>query len=1163
MWRRVRRIGRMLAWIALSALLVALLAATTLILWARSSSGRRVILARGVSLVQRQLSGRLTVGALEGDLTRQIVLRRIRLYDREHQLAVAVDSVRVEYDLFGLVRRRVRVRSLAVAGARVRARPLRDGELNLATLMRTSPAPAARATAPSEPGHGRGWELLVDALRVDAEMIVEVPPLRSTLHTRVEAAGEMAWKNDAPAFDAVVRVLPAGGELRTDVHAAGRPLAWNARVQSHDLDPALLLPGVAHGRIDIAAEAEGKGRTGRVDVERLTLDAAGTHASLLGFVALDPTLTADLRAEAYSPELSRFLLPDLHGSVDAHAHLRRTASHTYVDAALEGRRLAVGTRRIDALDGDLHLEDKDDRIVARARVDAAGSHQLLAALSAHGVRRDAAVDLTIDHLAIGQGERGWRLTRPGRMRVDERALTVALALAAAEQTLTLDAAVDRGRGRPAALAGDVRGTGLRLERLKRRLPPSLRSLSGATDFAAQLSGTTRDARIAAQWDTRIGAADEGGALHGELTVGMDLVRARHQHFDELLRASPLTLTLRGHARDLPQLPGRLEVALDAQGTLRAAKASFHATARGVTVSELHGIDVTIDGTYAHRHATVTVDGAMCGQQLFAARAESRFALEQLLRGRDVPVTADASVPAFDLSCAPHLGGVVEATASVRGTLAHPTVRSALVGRDLRLAELRFSSLDAHATWDGAALAATLDGRQPSGGTLHLDASLPAAEDAPLSAVLRAESFTFAVNDVGSVHRLEGALAADLRIAGSRSHPQLGGFLRIDHGAFAGGNDPRLFRDLTLHIDVDDDAIELRRFAVHVGRGSLTARGRITLAGLTPATIEMVAEAERFPFDPGNSETWANATIELHGRKVGPKIEGKVIVSEGSAHFPALERRKQLQGTGPLEDVIYVDVPDEPARAQTPPPALHVIAHIPGPFRVDSPEMHAQLRGELEVRTTDGTLGVYGYAETTSGQVEILGREYEIERARASFDGELDPVVDVRITRVMGDTKLILTVHGTAKAPQLEMASEPPIYNPSQVLGFVVSGDPDNVRVNEPQTERQVAGAISGVIVSKIKGQLVSGLPLDVVHIDPTVGDDASRLSGARVELGKYLRRNIYVSYVHHFGATMSDVHRTNTHEVSFEYRLRRPMVLGVRYGDAGIGAIDFSWTFRY
>src|SRR6185369_9424776 len=151
-----------------------------------------------------------------------------------------------------------------------------------------------------------------------------------------------------------------------------------------------------------------------------------------------------------------------------------------------------------------------------------------------------------------------------------------------------------------------------------------------------------------------------------------------------------------------------------------------------------------------------------GRPLVTAQASSRVDLEQLLRGRDTPLVADVRVPALDLTGVGPLGGVVEATAAVRGTSAHPTLQAHLVGRDLQLSELRFATVEAHAAWDGTALTARLDGTQPSGGALRLDASLPAAADAPLHATLTADSFRFAVDDVGRVHRLEGVLAVHLQ-----------------------------------------------------------------------------------------------------------------------------------------------------------------------------------------------------------------------------------------------------------------------------------------------------------------------------------------------------------------------------------------------------------------
>ena len=1346
MWRKARRVARILAWIALSAILLALVAAATLILWARSPSGRRIILSTAVSTMRKQLAGRLMIDSLEGDLTRTITLRGIRLYDRERKLAVAADVVGIEYDVVALLSRQIRIRSLTVDGARVDARRLADGQLNVFELTKrpvTEPQPPYKTT-PSN--RRRSWDLVVEGARADAEVAVDArsgaPPLRG----RVDLAGGFQWRASTPAFhDLRVRfvtdqlaaplratlsvdgphddieselLVEAGrGEIRARANASVSPrgtLAWRATVQSRNVDPGALLVGAPHGTVEVAAHARGVGRTGAITIDGLTFDVAGTHASAKGTIELAAMLTADVRADAYSPDLSRltgFGLPDLHGSIAAHAHLRRTSSHTDLDASATARELRIDRMRLARLSLRMHADEAHVGL----RFNAAGPHHLRADVRAHGVPllQDGrwGVDVAVDTFTVGTHGDAWRLSAPARVRIDRRAAFIALALAARDQTLVLDGNIDRDSGRldfhlhgdrldasrvarlveldapptvigvdaqlrgtraspelnltvdgrmlrwprhdlptvafrldavadgrrvrsafdaaapgqsmraivdaplatrdDAPLFADVRAGGVELEPLRALLPASLQSLSGQVDFDAHLTGTThapavvahlavphwtlgslsasrffadaryRAGKLEARWHAHFGEHDRAGVLLGDLALPVDLRRGK----DALLsRTAPLSLRIRGQSLDLAQLPtqtfgapadlggGVVDLTLDVRGTVQSSEAQLRVKAHALRLASVDGVDVTIDGGYARRQATATATAAIHGEHVLSAQGESHFDMERLIeRGRwqDLPLTAEVTIPSFALARVGRVGGIVRGAAQVHGTLAHPFANAELHARDLRLSDLRLTTLDLGARWDGGALMASVDAAEAAGGRLHLDGSLPAAANAPLHATLTADAFTFAIDDVGDVRRLDGILDAQLQISGTRLQPALRGFLRIDHGAFAGGSDPRLFRDLAVDVVAHDHDLELRRLSMRVARGEVTAHGSVALDGVTPKAFDLFAQAERFPFDATNAEAWINGAIELHGHTVGDRVEGTLTVSQGRMQLPNLERQRQLQSTGALEDVVYVDVPTPPRPDASkpvrhhPPLALQVVAHIPGPFRIDSPEMHAELRGELELRTVDGELGVYGHAEATAGELELLGRTYEIERARASFDGNLDPVLDVRVTRAMSDTIVIISVQGTAKSPRVELTSDPPVYNSSQVLGLILSGDPDSPRVDSSSIDRQLAGAISELLVSKLKAQLLPSLPIDVIKVQANAGDDTFAPTGGRLELGKYIRHNIFVSYSHQFGATMNDLHHSNAHEAVFEYRVRRHAILGVRYGDAGIGAVDFAWTLRY
>ncbi|MCA1663776.1 MAG: hypothetical protein LC659_05835, partial [Myxococcales bacterium] len=73
----VRKLTRGLGWTLIAIVGLALVGTLVLLLWARSESGRRSILARVLPLVQAKLDGTLRIGRLEGDLTRTLVLRDV------------------------------------------------------------------------------------------------------------------------------------------------------------------------------------------------------------------------------------------------------------------------------------------------------------------------------------------------------------------------------------------------------------------------------------------------------------------------------------------------------------------------------------------------------------------------------------------------------------------------------------------------------------------------------------------------------------------------------------------------------------------------------------------------------------------------------------------------------------------------------------------------------------------------------------------------------------------------------------------------------------------------------------------------------------------------------------------------------------------------------
>jgi translocation and assembly module TamB len=360
-------------------------------------------------------------------------------------------------------------------------------------------------------------------------------------------------------------------------------------------------------------------------------------------------------------------------------------------------------------------------------------------------------------------------------------------------------------------------------------------------------------------------------------------------------------------------------------------------------------------------------------------------------------------------------------------------------------------------------------------------------------------------------------------------------------------------------------------------GELQASGQAKLAGLRPTSLDAEVHARRFPIVEPPVIAWLDSTILIHGQMQNSILTGTLTVKEGAARLPKLATGRTLQSTAPLADVVFVDAQAQrearersASRQANLRTTARLSAHIPGPFFIRSKELNADLKGQLQIELTGRAAKLSGTVESTWGAVEILGRRYNLERARLGFDGsaEPNPQLDIRATRDIRDATIAIEVRGTAKKPQLVLTSDPPIYDQSQVVALILSGDPGAAHISDHSLDQTVVGAISGVVVNKIKDQIAPGLPVDVIEISTSTHGaatgpaDYTGLGSARVAVGKFLTQQIYVRYVHQFGGT-TGLRKLNANQAQIEYRFKRHFEIDTMYGDAGAGAIDFFWTLRY
>src|SRR5262249_49825744 len=158
-----------------------------------------------------------------------------------------------------------------------------------------------------------------------------------------------------------------------------------------------------------------------------------------------------------------------------------------------------------------------------------------------------------------------------------------------------------------------------------------------------------------------------------------------------------------------------------------------------------------------------------------------------------------------------------------------------------------------------------------------------------------------------------------------------------------------------------------------------------------------------------------------------------------------------------------------------------------------------------------------------GHILIQSQRYEIERAHIVFDGdpEPNPQLDIQLVHEYPEATVIVEVRGTPKKPELELSSDPPIYDRSQIISLLLSGQPGG----EPSAGQSfnAEAAVSTMVLGKLADAIAPELGVDVFRVEnkreADEFGDANGQTDTRVEVGKYVSPRVYLSYVHYFGAS--------------------------------------------
>jgi len=553
---------------------------------------------------------------------------------------------------------------------------------------------------------------------------------------------------------------------------------------------------------------------------------------------------------------------------------------------------------------------------------------------------------------------------------------------------------------------------------------------------------------------------------------------------------------------------------------------------------------------------------------------SRFSLEELR-----PFLGDE----------PAVSGRVNIDLRVQGTATNPDVTANITTGALTVAGQSYAGLSAQSSYRQERLDLDLLLRQDDTHTLNVEGGLPialrGAGNAPSPVLGEANlrvrsaglSLAFLSLLSSQIQGVQGTASMDVRLRGPIDALVPSGPVQIQQGQVRVKSLGQAFTDITVEMQLAQDAVRLTQFAVHAGEGQFTGRGSVALQQYRVTNIDLTFAADRFRvINTPQYRAALSGQLACSGSLQQPVVKGAFNLVDTTAR-PDFALMKSgpaapdptilvVQNTQELAAPAHSESPgaEKQAAPPTAPPqndlyshlALDLTVTIPRDTWVHLEEGTIELTGQLRAKKLPAEeLFLTGAIETVRGWYEFYGRKFRLEQGNIVFTGAtpIDPGLDVVARYTLPGYQVDVIVGGTAKTPTVTFRSEPQLEQ-ADILSLLLFGKPANAlsKGEKVSLQSQAMQAVVGSVAGELQQALSQKLGVDNLELD--VGDSSGQ---SKVGVGKYVAPGVFVSTSQQLGGEKPG------QDVSIEYQLSDHWQLKASTTSRGNNGADILWKKRY
>lgn len=465
-------------------------------------------------------------------------------------------------------------------------------------------------------------------------------------------------------------------------------------------------------------------------------------------------------------------------------------------------------------------------------------------------------------------------------------------------------------------------------------------------------------------------------------------------------------------------------------------------------------------------------------------------------------------------------------------------------------DARFTSAGVAAKMDVAArlLSAALGaqvGRAPGAGGLGLGRASPIVVQGNIDlANLAVVAGPYVPQ--GSV---DGKVSADVDVSGTLGAPVVAATLRGEALALELPQYGVYLGDGRLLARVENDVLHVEQLSVRGGQGTFSAQGSLPLR-LADGNAKLSWQARQFTvIERQDLRLVASGQGEVgfDGRRL--LFSGALRADRGNIRY-ATDQLPKLD-----DDIVIEGARRRRAAAKTPlPVALNVDLDLGSELTVQVRSFEGKLAGRLNLKTTpEGELQAFGEVHSVHATFFAYGQRLQVDPGIVIFDGPVDnPGLQITAWRRNQAVEAGIQLSGTARAPRVQIVSQPPVPESERITWLVLGRAPSDTTKADLGLLQAAAGALLA------RGDITS-VPVDQ-RLARTFGLDEISLRGTSdvetrvVAFGKRLSDKVYVSYEQGLGTVASNL-------VKLDYSFSRRWSVRAQTGTSSGGGLfyRFSW----